>query len=142
MIQTKAFNNSILDIFGFTGYSPDDNAIIVTFRSTVSVQNWVVNLDATQVLVFLLRFLILDAQDARSIKVFTMLLWELKVTSEVKFKNYWHCIEMLKYMQLATAWDRLSLPSLASISTIYLAIAINYILMESLEWVTRTLPVM
>lgn len=50
-MQTKAFNNSILDIAGFTGYSPDDNAIVVAFRSTVSLQNWIVDLDATQVLV-------------------------------------------------------------------------------------------
>lgn len=55
MIQTKAFNNSILDIFGFTGYSPDDDAIIVTFRSTVSIQNWVVDLDATQVTIFFIQ---------------------------------------------------------------------------------------
>lgn len=49
MTQTKAFNNSILDIFGLTGYSPADDAIIVAFRSTVSAQNWIVNLDAAQV---------------------------------------------------------------------------------------------
>lgn len=48
-MQTKAFNNSILNIFGYTGYSPEDNAIIVAFRSTVSIQNWIVDLDATQV---------------------------------------------------------------------------------------------
>lgn len=48
-IKTKAFNNSILNIFGFTGYSPEDDAIIIAFRSTVNVQNWIVDFDATQV---------------------------------------------------------------------------------------------
>lgn len=48
-MQTKAFNNSILDIFGFTGYIPSEDAIVVAFRSTVSLQNWIVDLDATQV---------------------------------------------------------------------------------------------
>lgn len=48
-MKTKAFNNSILDIFGYTGYSLADNAIIIAFMSTVSIQNWIVNLDATPV---------------------------------------------------------------------------------------------
>lgn len=29
---------------------PAEDAIVVAFRSTVSLQNWIVNLDATQVL--------------------------------------------------------------------------------------------
>ena len=36
-------------MFGYTGYSADLNAVIVTFRSTASVQNWIVNVDANQV---------------------------------------------------------------------------------------------
>ena len=43
------FSNPILDIFGFTGYSEQDNAIIAAFRGTVDIQNWIANLDATQV---------------------------------------------------------------------------------------------
>lgn len=49
IIQTKVFSNPILDVFGYTGYSPDLNAVIVSFRSTASVQNWIVNVDANQV---------------------------------------------------------------------------------------------
>jgi hypothetical protein len=47
--NTKVFSNPILDVFGYSGYSATDNAIVVAFRSTVSVQNWIVNVDATQV---------------------------------------------------------------------------------------------
>ena len=88
MIKTKAFNNSILDIFGFTGYSPEDNAIIVTFRSTVSIQNWVVDFDATQVTMKIQRLNTQIVIIAQFIKDSTMLLWELKDISDHKFKNY------------------------------------------------------
>lgn len=47
--QTKVFNNPILDVFGYSGYSAELNAVVVTFRSTASIQNWVVNLDANEV---------------------------------------------------------------------------------------------
>lgn len=80
IIQSKAFNNSILDIFGFTAYMPAEDAIVVVFRSTVSLQNWIVNLDATQVLVGLSRCHTLAARDVRSIKASTMPLLGLKAT--------------------------------------------------------------
>jgi hypothetical protein len=71
-IQTKAFNNSILDIFGYTGYSVEDNAVVVAFRSTVSLQNWIVDLDATQVESIKFRLLTQDAKDVKYIKDSTM----------------------------------------------------------------------
>jgi len=61
-----------LDVFGYTGFSVEDNAIIVAFRSTVSIQNWIVELDATQVKLIKFRFLIPDALDVKYIKDFTM----------------------------------------------------------------------
>lgn len=86
-MQTKAFNNSILDIFGFTGYNPSEDAIVVAFRSTVSLQNWIVNLDATQVTFHSCRCPIQDALDVRCIKAFIMhsLVW--RDTSVLKFKS-------------------------------------------------------
>jgi hypothetical protein len=61
-----------LDIFGYTGFSVEDNAIVVAFRSTVSLQNWIVDLDATQVELIKFRFLIRDVLDVKFIKDFTM----------------------------------------------------------------------
>lgn len=66
---------------------PADDAIVVAFRSTVSIQNWIVNLDATQVYRVIYRFLILDAQDVKFIKASIMLLLESKDILEMKFKN-------------------------------------------------------
>ena len=66
---------------------PAEDAIVVAFRSTVSIQNWIVDLDATQVIKIIFRFLILDAQDAMFIKVSIMLLLESKDILEMKFKN-------------------------------------------------------
>lgn len=47
--QTEPFVNNILDIHGFTGYSQENNAIVVAFKGEVDIQNWIANLDATQV---------------------------------------------------------------------------------------------
>jgi hypothetical protein len=60
---------------------------VVAFRSTVSLQNWIVNLDATQVSSVLSRFLTLAALVARFIKVSTTPLLVLRDTLEVKFKS-------------------------------------------------------
>ena len=38
-----------MDIFGYTGFSEEENAIIVAFRGTVDIQNWIANLDAQQI---------------------------------------------------------------------------------------------
>ena len=86
-MQTKAFNNTILDIFGFTGYSEEDNAIIVVFRSTVSIQNWIVDLDATEVHRGEGRSVTPAARVARFIKDFTMLSWEWRAIFGHKFKK-------------------------------------------------------
>ena len=103
LLKTKAFNNSILDIFGFTGYSPEDNAIVVTFRSTVSIQNWIVDFDATQVNLNLSRSTMLAAKDVRCIKDSTMLSWALSHILGQKFKNWWLSIEMPNWSALDTA---------------------------------------
>ena len=49
MFQTKSFANPILDIYGFSGYSAEDNAIIVGFRGTIDIQNWIADLDFAQI---------------------------------------------------------------------------------------------
>lgn len=38
-----------MDIYGFTGYSEQDNAIVAAFRGTVDIQNWIADLDANQI---------------------------------------------------------------------------------------------
>jgi Lipase (class 3) len=45
----KAFSNSTGDIQGFTGYSPNLNAIILAFRGSSNIQNWIINLSFNQV---------------------------------------------------------------------------------------------
>lgn len=47
--QVNSFSNPVLDIYGFTGYSEADDAIVVAFRGTVDIQNWIANIDAAQV---------------------------------------------------------------------------------------------
>ena len=59
----------------------------MVFRSTVSVQNWIVDFDATQVRVDIFRLTIQVVVGVWFIKVSIMPLWELKVTSELNFKN-------------------------------------------------------
>lgn len=49
IIQAKSFSNPILDIYGFSGYSQAENAVVVGFRGTVDIQNWIANLDAAEV---------------------------------------------------------------------------------------------
>ena len=45
----KAFSNTTGDIQGFTGYSPNLNAIILAFRGSSNIQNWIINLSFNQV---------------------------------------------------------------------------------------------
>ncbi len=49
LINVKAFSNSTGDIQGFTGYSTSLNAIILSFRGSASIQNWIINLSTTMV---------------------------------------------------------------------------------------------
>lgn len=41
--------NTILDIHGFTGYSKEEDAIVIAFKGEINIQNWIANLDAAQV---------------------------------------------------------------------------------------------
>ena len=139
-MKTKAFSNSILDIFGFTGYSPEDNAIVVTFRSTVSVQNWIADLDAAQVSLMSLRSAMRDVKDVRFIKVSIMHFWGFSPILGLRFRNCWLCIEMLSWSALAIAWAQLCPLWLAWISTACMEDVMSIILLESLDWGMRILP--
>lgn len=44
----KVFANSTGNIQGFTGYSQSLNAIIVSFRGSQDIKNWIINLDTTK----------------------------------------------------------------------------------------------
>lgn len=45
----QAFSNTTGDIQGFTGYSPNLNAIILAFRGSSTIENWFINLSLNQV---------------------------------------------------------------------------------------------
>jgi hypothetical protein len=47
MSDVKTFNHTIGQIFGFVGYSNTLNSIIVTFRSSQNIPNWIVNIVTT-----------------------------------------------------------------------------------------------
>lgn len=49
MTNVKVFSNSVGDIQGFTGYSAKTNSIILSFRGSSNIQNWIINLSITQV---------------------------------------------------------------------------------------------
>jgi hypothetical protein len=49
LVNVKAFSNSTGDIQGFTGYSAKSNAIILSFRGSSNIQNWIINLSFNQV---------------------------------------------------------------------------------------------
>lgn len=47
--NVKVFSNSTGDIQGFTGYLASSNAIILSFRGSSNIQNWIINLSFNQV---------------------------------------------------------------------------------------------
>lgn len=49
MQNVKAFSNTTGDIQGFTGYSSSLNAIILSFRGSSNIQNWIINLSFNQI---------------------------------------------------------------------------------------------
>ena len=49
MQKVKVFTQSVGDLQGFTGYSTTINAIIVSFRGSSNIQNWIVHLSANMV---------------------------------------------------------------------------------------------
>lgn len=48
VVDVKVFSNSIGGIQGFTGYSQTLNAVIVCFRGSNNIQNWLINLSTTR----------------------------------------------------------------------------------------------
>lgn len=46
--EPKVFSNSIGGIQGFTGYSHGLNAIVVVFRGSSNIQNWILNIGTTR----------------------------------------------------------------------------------------------
>lgn len=49
MKNVKSFSNSVGDLQGFTGFSTTLNAIILSFRGSKNIQNWIINLSTNQV---------------------------------------------------------------------------------------------
>lgn len=49
LINVKAFDNSVGDIQGFTGFSSSLNGIVLAFRGSSNLQNWIINLSTNQV---------------------------------------------------------------------------------------------
>jgi predicted lipase len=49
LLNAKAFSNTTGDIQGFTGYSSNLNAIILSFRGSSNIQNWIINLSFNQI---------------------------------------------------------------------------------------------
>jgi predicted lipase len=47
MSDVKTFNNNIGEIFGFVGYSNALKSIVITFRSSQNLKNWIVNIVTT-----------------------------------------------------------------------------------------------
>lgn len=47
--QVKAFTNSSWDMQGYVGYSTSHNAVIVSFRGSSNIKNWISDFDAAQV---------------------------------------------------------------------------------------------
>jgi predicted lipase len=45
----KSFSNPVGDLQGFTGYSSTINGIIVAFRGSSNLQNWIINLSTNQI---------------------------------------------------------------------------------------------
>lgn len=45
----RVFSNSVGDIQGFTGYSSSLNAIVLSFRGSSNLQNWIINLSTNMV---------------------------------------------------------------------------------------------
>jgi len=49
LTNVKVFSNTTGDIQGFTGYSASSNAIILSFRGSSNIQNWIINLSFNQI---------------------------------------------------------------------------------------------
>jgi len=47
--NVKVFSNSVGDIQGFTGYSASFKGIVLAFRGSSNIQNWIINLSTNQV---------------------------------------------------------------------------------------------
>ena len=47
--NTKSFSNSVGDLQGFTGYSSTLGGIVLAFRGSSNIQNWIINLSTNMV---------------------------------------------------------------------------------------------
>jgi len=47
-VDAKVFSNSVGGIQGFTGYSQNLNAVVVAFRGSDNIQNWILNIGTTR----------------------------------------------------------------------------------------------
>lgn len=49
LINVKGFSNSVGDLQGFAGFSSSLNGIVLAFRGSSNIQNWIINLSTNQV---------------------------------------------------------------------------------------------
>ena len=49
MSEPKVFTNSASGIQGYTGYDGNLNAIVVVFRGSSNINNWILNLDTVRI---------------------------------------------------------------------------------------------
>ena len=71
------------------------------------MQNWIADLDAAQVSLVSFRSTTQDVKGVRFIKVSIMHFWGLSLILGLRFRNCWHCTEMLSLSALGIAWVRL-----------------------------------
>lgn len=48
LLHVKGFSNAVGDLQGFVGYSANLKGIILAFRGSSNIQNWIINLDTIQ----------------------------------------------------------------------------------------------
>lgn len=49
LIHVKGFSNGVGDLQGFTGYSSSLKGIVLSFRGSSNIQNWIINLSTNQI---------------------------------------------------------------------------------------------
>jgi predicted lipase len=48
LVDAKVFSNAVTGIQGFTAFSKGFNAVIVAFRGSSNIQNWILNIGTTR----------------------------------------------------------------------------------------------
>ena len=48
VVQVSRVKDNLLGVFGYVGFNPSDNEIIVSFRGSNNIANWIMNIDFKQ----------------------------------------------------------------------------------------------